>query len=181
LTSCPGCGVTLPPNGWTIDPGIGASPECWELLGEVQGFEMSHPSLVGRWHQLTVDAYGAQHAGGDPRAIRTAYSLVGLHLALDVGLTGIQVRDAHQRMGRPDPSWPAFERPQAGAEPTVADVAEAGVRAGSVEGHATAVTAWARAVWGSWSERHSAVAELAERVLPHVASHPDVRMAGRRD
>jgi hypothetical protein len=181
LTICPGCDVGLPANGWTIDPGIGASAECWELLGDVQGFEMAHASLVGRCHQLTVDAYGAQHAGGDPRAIRTAYSLVGLHLALDRGLTGIQVREAHQRMGRPEATWPAFERPEAGARKTVADVAEAGLRPGSVEGHATAVTAWARAVWGSWSERHSAVAELAERLLPHVASPPDVRMAGRPD
>jgi hypothetical protein len=45
LTICPGCGVSLPANGWTIDPGIGASAECWELLGEVQGFEMGSGSL----------------------------------------------------------------------------------------------------------------------------------------
>jgi hypothetical protein len=153
-----------------IDPGIGASAECWELLGEVQGFEMSHASLVGRCHQLTVDAYGAQHAGQDARSIRTPYSLVGLHLELTVGLSGLQVRDAHQLMGRPDPTWPAFEGPAVGAGMTVAEVAEAGARADSVEGHATAVTAWARAVWDSWSEQHDVVFELAERLLPGLVT-----------
>src|SRR5262245_12348828 len=163
-TKCSGCGVRLPANGWTIDPGIGASPECWQLLGDVQGFELEHPTLVGRCHQLTVDAYGAQHAV-DPRSIRTAYSLVGLHLALEVGLTGVQVRDAHQRMGRPDPTWPAFERPHGDAGMTVEDVAEAGLRAGSVEGHAAAVTAWAKAVWEAWASEHASVAALAARLL----------------
>jgi hypothetical protein len=68
--------------------------------GEVEGFELAHPELAGRFHQLTVDAYGAQHSGGDGRGIRIAYSLVGLHLALERGWSGVAVRTAHHGMGR---------------------------------------------------------------------------------
>jgi Family of unknown function (DUF5946) len=133
--------------------------------GEVEGFELAHLDLAGRFHQLTVDAYGAQHSGGDGRGIRIAYSLVGLHRALDRGWSGVQVRTAHQGMGRPQPSWPAFPRPAAGAALTILVVAEAGARAGSVSGHADAVQRWAAPVWAAWSPRHAEVAALTDRVV----------------
>jgi hypothetical protein len=47
----------------------------------------------------------------------------------------------------------------------VLDVAEAGVRADSVAGHADAVGRWAQAVWRAWSGQHRAAAALAERLL----------------
>jgi len=81
-------GSAFPPAACSWDRKLFASPECWQVYGEVAGFELAHPELVGRFHQLTVDAYGAQHSGGDGRGIRIAYSLVGLHLALDRGLPG---------------------------------------------------------------------------------------------
>jgi Family of unknown function (DUF5946) len=135
------------------------------LHGEVEGFELAHPQLVARFHQLTVDAYGAQHSGGDGRGIRIAYSLVGLHLALDRGWSGVAVRTAHQGMGRPQASWPAFTSPAGVGELTVLDVAEAGARAGSVAGHAEAVQRWAAAVWAAWSPRRAEVAALTDRVV----------------
>lgn len=134
------------------------------MHGEVAGFELAHPELVGRLHQLTVDTYGAQHSG-DGRGIRIAYSLVGLHLALDREWSGMAVRDAHQRMGRPQPSWPAFPSPADLGQLTVLDVAEGGARAGSVPGHAAAVQRWAAAVWAAWAPRHAEVAELTDRVV----------------
>jgi hypothetical protein len=112
-----------------------------------------------------VDSYGAQHAGDDARSIRVAYSLIGLFLALERGRDGLQVRHAHQRMGKPDPSWPAFDRPSDLGAITVLDVAEAGVRADSVAGHADAVGRWAQSVWRAWSAQHRAAATLAERLL----------------
>jgi hypothetical protein len=147
---------------------MNASPECWRLYGEVEGFEMAHPSLVGRFHQLAVDAYGAQHAGGDTAYIRVAYSLVGLYLAIDRGMTRIQIREVHREMGRPDPSWPPFPRPDATGVVTIVDVADAGFRAASVDGHADAVQRWAGDVWAAWGERREAVAGLAARLLPDL-------------
>jgi hypothetical protein len=165
LTACPGCGTQLPRSGWSVDRTMNASPECWQILGEISGFQLSHPAL-NKFQQLTVDAYGAQHAGGATPLIRVAYSLVGLHLALDRGANDLQVRTAHQRMGRPDPSWPNFRRPETGLDDvTVLDVAEDGVRSGSISGHERCVLEWANAVWRAWWPEHLAVQALTRRLL----------------
>jgi Family of unknown function (DUF5946) len=96
-TTCPGCGLQLPASGLPWDRRRNASPECWQLYGEVQGLALSHLELVRDFHQLTVDAYAAQHApregGGDVPPISVAYALVGLHLALDYGVSGIEIRE----------------------------------------------------------------------------------------
>ena len=140
--------------------------DCWLVHGQVVGFELQHPDLVERLHQLTVDTYGAQHAKpGASRNIRVAYSLVGLHLALDRGLSGRQVRTLHQAMGRPQPSWPAFSEPPTAWPMTVLDVALAGVRKSSAEGHAAGVERWAAAVWNAWSPQRAEVVALADVVL----------------
>jgi Family of unknown function (DUF5946) len=168
-TTCPGCGLRLPANGFPPDLRRNASPECWQLYGEVQGFALHHLELVRDFQQLTVDAYAAQHAprevGVDLPPISVAYALVGLHLALDRGVSGIEVRAAHQRMGRPDPSWPRLPTPERTGVMTVFDVAAAGAMVGSVGGHAKAVRAWAVAVWQAWAAEHATVAALADRLL----------------
>src|SRR5712692_7314451 len=94
---CPGCGVELPASGLRAGPGSTASPECELVYGELIGFEMSHLARLGRFHQLSVDADGAQHPDAAGSGIRLAYSLVGLYLALERGAGGLQVREAHQR------------------------------------------------------------------------------------
>jgi hypothetical protein len=159
-TTCSGCGAVLPTSGLPPDPGRNNSPECWHLYGEVVGFELNHTAELGRFHQLTVDAYGAQHAPREGSGIRLAYSLVGLHLAIDLGRNGLEVREAHQRMGKPQPSWPRFSGPMAPAGVTVEDVAKAGFRTESVAGHARALTRWSEAVWSGWTAEHPAVAQL---------------------
>jgi Family of unknown function (DUF5946) len=168
-TSCPGCGLQLPASGLPWDGRRQASPECWQLYGEVQGFALHHRALVRDLQQLTVDAYAAQHAppqvDPDVPPISVAYALVGLHLALDRGRSGIQVRAAHQQMGRPDPSWPRLPTPARPGAMTVLEVAAAGAMVGSVAGHATAVRAWAGAVWQAWAAQHARVAALTDRLL----------------
>ena len=160
---CPGCRVRLPATGQPTDPKRNASIECWQVAGEVTGFELEHLAQLGRLHQLTVDAYGAQHADSVGSGIRLAYSLVGLFLALERGLSGLEVRGVHQRMGKPQPSWPRFSRPLDPGRLTALDVAQAGARVGSVEGHARAVEQWARSVWEAWSTQREAVALLSDR------------------
>jgi uncharacterized protein DUF5946 len=163
ISVCPGCGVRLPATGLPVDLRRNSSEECWQLCGEVTGFELNHVVELGRHHQLTVDAYGAQHADRDGSGIRVAYSLVGLFLALERGMHGVDVRQVHQRMGKPGPSWPRFPRPDDIGRLTVLDVAMAGARASSAPGHARAVTEWATSVWQAWSAQHQAVAALADR------------------
>jgi hypothetical protein len=168
-TTCPGCGLQLPASGLPWDRRRNASPECWQLYGEVQGFALNHLELVRDFHQLAVDAYFGQHdpreVGSDLPPISVAYALVGLHLALDRGLSGREVRAAHQRMGKPDPSWPRLLTPERTGAMTVFDVAAAGAMVGSVAGHAEAVRAWAAAVWQAWAAQHATVAALADRLL----------------
>ncbi len=168
-TTCSGCGLELPASGSTTDPRRNASPECWQLYGEVQGFELNHRELVRDYHQLAVDTYAAQHAlrvvDGDVPPIGVAYALVGLHLALDRGVPGVGVRAAHQRMGKPDASWPRLPAPERTGAVTVFDVAAAGAMVDSVVGHAGAVRAWAAAVWQAWGSQHATVAALADRLL----------------
>ena len=86
---------------------MNVSPECWAVHAELLGFELGDPVLVGRFHQLTVDAYGAQHAGPPTGQLRVAYSLVGLLLAFERSWSGTELREFHRRLGRPDASWPA--------------------------------------------------------------------------
>jgi hypothetical protein len=45
-TTCRGCGLQLPASGLPWDLGRNASPECWQLYGEVQGFALNHRELV---------------------------------------------------------------------------------------------------------------------------------------
>ena len=168
LGECPGCGLELP-------AGSAAGGSSGEGLGrvsagvrEVAGFASEHLSLL-RLHQLTVDAYGAQHGGGGVPPIRSAYGLVGLCLALEHGLTGDDVRSAHQRMGKPDLTWPAFPPPRNLGSVTVMTVAEEGLMSSSESGHHTAVRRWAEKVWRAWWDEHAVVAALAHRLLPDLA------------
>jgi hypothetical protein len=54
-----------------------ASPECWTVYSETLGAEYSRPVIFGQVHQLTVDAYAVQHAGGEHPD-----KSVGIHLAV---------------------------------------------------------------------------------------------------
>jgi len=161
--------LDLPADGRPWLPRRNASWECWNLYAEVQGFELRHMVLVRDFHQMAVDSYIAQHAArdieGDVPPIGTAYALVGLHLSLDRGVPGLQVRDAHQRMGKPDPSWPRLPAPEHKGSVTIFDVAVAGAAIDSVTGHAEGVRKWAACVWEAWASQHAAIAELADRLL----------------
>lgn len=147
------------------DRPLRASPACWGLHAEVVSFELQHLSVLGRFHQLTVDAYGAQHAGPPTGQRYVAYSVAGLALALERGWSGTEVRDLHAQMGPVQPSWPGLPPAPAPADVTVADVVAAGAWANSPEGHAEAVQRWAREVWQSWRDQHAEILAWVETLL----------------
>ncbi|MGZ6340750.1 MAG: DUF5946 family protein [Candidatus Limnocylindrales bacterium] len=162
---CPGCGLALPgPPG--LAGRSNASAACWQLYGEVQGYETQHLARLGRFHQLMVDAYASQHAGGSARPISTAFGLLGLELALVRHVEGSRVRAIHQYLGDCFSEWPAFAPPELRADLTVFDVASAG----SFEAHGELVQRWAAAVWAVWRPAHGQVVALLEERLP-----PDIR------
>lgn len=163
-TECPGCGLELPVEPAAPEVPLNASKECAAVYAEVSGFEFQHPVML-RYHQLSVDAYGAQHAGPPTTPIRLGYSLAGLWLALEHGFSGDEVRAVHAHMGHAQDWWPTFEPPTGPPRMTVRDVAEQGVRRGSSTGHATATRAWAEAVWGGWTAERATVAADVEELL----------------
>jgi hypothetical protein len=166
LRACRGCGASFPRTPWALDRDLRAAPECWRAYAEATTFAAGHLAVTGAVVQLTVDVYGAQHAGEPTPPIRVAYALVGLYLAVERGRDGDAVLAAHQRMGRPQEWWPTFDPPAEPGAVTIADVLAAGAAAESPDGHVAAVRRWAEAVWQAWAPRHADVVALADRLVP---------------
>lgn len=163
---CPGCGLVLPAAPRTdVVQSINSSDECATVRSEILGFQFEHPVML-RYHQMIVDAYGAQHGGGPTPPIRVAYGLAGLWLAIEHGFSGEDVRAVHRRMGHPQHDWPAFVPPAAPVGwATIDEVADAGVRAGSQAGHARAVRGWAESVWDTWVREVPGTDDAVESML----------------
>lgn len=159
---CPGCGVSLP--GPLEKHGRrNASEACWQLYGEVAAHELANLATLGRLHQLMVDTYGAQHAGGSGESrLGVAFALIGLSLALDHGWSGTDVRDAHRYLATTAGDWPAFAPPTRRASLTVYGVA----LAASPDEHADLIDRWAADVWASWQPAYADVAALIDERLP---------------
>jgi hypothetical protein len=165
-SACPGCGVILEATDWPVDRRVNASPACWHLYTQVVGYEMEHLARLGRYHQLTVDAYGAQHPGTPSPPISTAFALIGLSLALEHDWSGTAVRAAQQFLAQRYSTWPTFRDRSNGPVLTVSGV----VGVTTPDEHADRIQVWARTVWASWAPEHHRVGSWAEQVLP-----PDVR------
>lgn len=137
------------------------SPECWLVYTEVVGSEFSHVVLFGQAHQLTVDTYAVQHAGGPHPDKSIGIHLCGLHLVLERGLAPTAVPPLLQRLAAGIDRWPHFPPPSNTGSLTVFDVAIAD----SPKAHIERVREWAASVWGAWSAHHAAVAALVSHHL----------------
>jgi hypothetical protein len=138
-----------------------ASAECWGLFTEVLGAEFQNAVIFGQVHQLSVDTYAVQHAGGAQPDKSVAIHLSGLHLALERGIPSPLIPPRLQRIAATSRSWPRFEPPPELAPVTVWDIAYAD----GVDGHVAASRSWARAVWAAWAPHHDAVAKyVADRL-----------------
>jgi len=160
-TTCPGCGLEMPASDLVYDRKFHASAECWSVLEEVPATEYQNAVLFGQVHQLTVDAYSVQHAGGEHPDKSVCIHLLGLYLVLERGVPPMQVAPLLQRRAAAG-GWPHLEPPEERAALTVFDVG----MAGSPQEHARIVQEWAREVWRVWRPHHAAAAELATGLLP---------------
>jgi hypothetical protein len=138
-----------------------ASEACYQLYGEVAGDENQHLVELGRWHQLLVDAYAAQHASERTPPIGTAFALIGLKVALEDGWDGLRVRGAHQQLANRYRDWPRFALPADRGTATVLDLA----LASSPAEHVERLRGWAASVWNAWRAAHSDVAALVNERL----------------
>lgn len=149
---CPGCKLHLAYQQLAPSERYNASGECLELFNQLSArtFAFQHPDFH---HQLSVDAYGAQHAGGVSRNITTAYALIGLYLALEKNYTGRQVQHIHSII--PRQSWEKLTPPDPAGALTVADV----LKATTEEELYGAMKKWGQSVWDSWQAQHAWVKE----------------------
>ena len=137
------------------------SDECWDLYTEVLGAEYSNAFLFGQVHQLTVDSYAVQHAGGSHPDKSLDVHLFGLYLSLQKGIRSPYIPPLLQRLVATIEVWPRFEPPTKRAALTVFDVAFCD----STEDHIRVVKDWAQEVWASWAEHHTEVARLVSQSL----------------
>ena len=159
---CPGCALSMPRSDRAGYAGAyNASPECWSVYSEVLGAEFSNVLLFGQVHQLTVDTYAVQHAGGAHPDKSVCIHLCGLHLMLERGTRPTDVPKLFQRLAETVEQWPHFAPPTEPGSLTVCDVA----LVDSVEEHIRTVRAWADSLWKMWSQHHSLVAQFVTRHL----------------
>lgn len=159
LRPCHGCGALVPETGGFTHRYIGASPGCWAVYGEVLAKEYGD-LRYWRSHQLTVDAYAAQHPGEpSPQSVQSvAVHLIGLYLQLERGLRPEEIIRARKRTAsrKRDLVW--LEPPVLAGDLTVLDVRDAG----DPDEHGRLVRLWARSVWQAWAPRHDTVRRWAE-------------------
>ena len=155
---CPGCGLSMPRREAATYHGYyNASPECWLVYTEILATEYSNAVLFGQIHQLSVDSYAVQHAGGSHPDKSVDVHLCGLHLVLVQGAKPVTVPPMLQRLASVVDRWPHFVPPPLVSSITVLDVA----LAKAMSDHIEIVQRWSRLVWDGWSEHHDAVAALA--------------------
>jgi hypothetical protein len=150
----------MPLSGRKYDRKFHASAECWSLFEEIIAAEFQSPSLFGQVHQLTVDSYAVQHAGGQHPDKSVCIHLAGLYLMLERGVTPSEVSPLLQRLANRT-SWPRLDPPKERASLTICDVA----LADSPRTHARRVWRWAKEVWKVWRPHHNIARELAKDLI----------------
>ena len=97
--ACPGCGLEMPLRETAVNSSYyNTSPECWTVYTEVLASEYSNALIFGRAHQLTVDTYAVQHAGGPHPDKSVDIHLCGLYLVLERGMSPPTVPPILQRI-----------------------------------------------------------------------------------
>ncbi len=167
VTTCPGCGLELPATGREYDRKFHSSAECWAVYEEVLAREYQSPALFGQVHQLTVDAYSVQHAGGAHPDKSVSIHLVGLYLAIEKGVRQDPLHPFFRRLAKRT-SWPRLDPPAERAGLTVRDVA----RADSPRAHAETVREWAEEVWRIWAPHRETAASLVAGLEPPAGRGP---------
>ncbi len=162
--ACPGCGLITWETGGPAPAELIASPACYRLYGELLARDYSDPNYR-RVHQMNVDAYAAQHAGGSSRreVQMVGLCLVTLCLFCDHGIDPAEGPALHKQMvaHRPDLT-PLAPPPQHGLM-TVADV----LTARDAAEHERLVRQWACQVWQAWSPHHATIREWNAQALRH--------------
>jgi hypothetical protein len=134
-----------------------ASPECWVIFEEVLAVSSSD-AVYGPVHQLVIDAYAAQHAGGRHPDRSVVVHLAGLYAAIELQMLFMDVPPLLQRLATGVKSWPHLVPPRFPSPLTILEVALA---EGPAD-HRTRAETWAGSVWASWVDHHEEIARLVK-------------------
>ena len=156
-SSCPGCGAVLAGGALPYRGYYNCSAECWSEYTHVLHAEYQDPALFAQVHQLSVDAFAVQHAGGAQPDKSVCVHLFGLHLVLERGVAQAEVPARVQQLVAAVAHWPHFELPTIRAATTAHMIA----RSTNPREHAAQARIWAAQVWATWSAQHAAIAKLA--------------------
>src|SRR3954447_19096085 len=155
LSTCPGCGLSLPRHGGPTHAYVGASPACWSLYGQLPtSFGMTSVGETVR--RLALDAYALQHPGRpEMRSVQSvAVHAMGLCVLLERGAEERRIKPVlGRRPTRKAPALHWLEPPRPNGTLTVQ-----GIRAADEpKTYAAAVEAWAADVWAAWEPHHDTV------------------------
>jgi hypothetical protein len=150
-SECPGCGLKMPKRpSSSYDGYYNTSEECWAVFTEVLEADYSNAFLFGRVHQLSVDTYAVQHAGGRHRDKSVDVHLTGVYLVLKKQMQPTEVHPFLRQLAARVENWPHFPPPDLKTAITIFDVA----LASTTEEHIQKVREWANLVWSAWSDYH---------------------------
>ena len=163
LCVCPGCGAKVENLEGPGHAYLGTVPGCWALAGQVFAREYSDDAYR-QVHGLTVDAYAVQHQGEPERRTINSlcFHLIGLHLALDLGLPPEWTRRAKKNMKLEAPEFQWLTLDDRPDWMTITDV----LPALNAAQHGELVSAWAGSAWAAWSPHHGIVRQWAQPYLP---------------
>jgi hypothetical protein len=163
---CPDCHAVFDASDGPTHAYIGASPACWNAFSLLN---VGEPPISGaRLGPLMVDAYAAQHPGGDsPQATQSvACHLITLAAILDGEAAladAVRLRKVAVDLGRRAGGFPALEPPTAWPITirTVLDTPDPAARGTVVDG-------WVRSVLTAWRTEHDTGIDVWKTEAPHT-------------
>jgi hypothetical protein len=112
-------------------------------------------------HQYVVDAYTAQYATENTKAIALTFALAGLCLAVEKNCTGSAVQKFHTLMSNHKITWPKFKIPNEKGKITIDMILASEVG----ENRKQMISKWCRSVWEANKENHEKVREMLNYYL----------------
>src|SRR5437899_12817476 len=90
---------------------VGDGDLAQEQYYELALYTLMHPDPAFI-HQYVVDAFAAQRADAQTKAITLTFALVGLYLHIERNYSGKDVQRVHSLLARHRRPWPTFTLPE---------------------------------------------------------------------
>jgi hypothetical protein len=162
-TTYPGCGDVLPLVDIPYAGYFHASDECWGSFSEALARAVADPTLDSAGHQVLVDGYAVQHAGGSHPDKSVAIHLTDLYLVFEHGVHPARVAPMLQRLADSVESWPRLEPPERISGTTASQI----VRAGDTPATLRLIRRLGEETWTLWGPHRGTVDGLAGRIFGH--------------